>query len=99
MAITTDQELKDEMGRLAGQDLAKTPVDTITTKADEDISDITLGDMPETKPVFADETALDVTVTGPSRPDLGQVDETTTVSEGIRGLGGADAAQLTPTGP
>ena len=53
------------MGRLAGQDLAKTPVDTITTKPDEDISDITLGDMPETKPVFADETALDVTVAGP----------------------------------
>ena len=99
MAITTDQELKDEMGRLAGQDLAKTPVDTITTKPDEDISDITLGDMPETKPVFADETALDVTVTGPSKPDLGQVADTTTVTPDIKELGGAKAEQLTPDGP
>jgi len=99
MAITTDQELRDEMGKLASQDLPKTPVEEIASKPDEAISDITLGDMPTTTPVFADETALDVTVTGPSRPDLGQVKETTTVTPGLQELGGAQAAQLTPTGP
>lgn len=99
MAITTDQELRDEMGKLASQDLPKTPVEEIAPKPDEAISDITLGETPTTTPVFADETALDVTVTGPSRPDLGQVKETTTVTPGLQELGGAQAAQLTPAGP
>ena len=97
--ITNDQELRDEMGRLAGADLPSMDTKDMEVKPGEEITGPTLGDAPETTPVFADDTALDVTVTGPSRPDLGQVGETTTVSENIRGLEGADAAQLTPTGP
>ena len=97
--ITNDQELRDEMGRLAGQDLPKTPVAPITPTPDEDISDITLGDAPVTTPVFADETALDVGIPMPPSPNVGKVAQTTEVTPDIKELGGAKAAQLTPDSP
>ena len=104
MAITTDEELQTEVGKLAVADPTNVPSVTgivPTVGTGEDIA-TTSGQL-ETGPTTT--TAL-ATTTGiaPAAPvappaDVGQIASVDAVTPDVANLGGAQAAQLTPTQP
>jgi len=97
-AITTNEQLETEVGKLAAGQTAGTPQVTAVTQTAtdvEDISNISLGTSPTAATVEAQPS--DIVTTAPTAPsaDTGQVASTTTIAPNITQM---DAAQIKPTG-
>ena len=97
-AITTNEQLETEVGKLAAGQTAGTPQVTAVTQTAtdvEDISNISLGTSPTAATVEAQPS--DIVTTAPTAPsaDTGQVASTTTIAPNITQM---DAAQITPAG-
>ena len=99
--IKTDTQLTTALGTLAGMGVPQVTPSFQGVGAGEDIASGTgqVGDIGTADATAASETGL-APVT-PEMPDagVGQVAGVQEVTPGIEGLGGAKAAQLTPTGP
>ena len=99
--ITSDTELQNEIGKLAGAPLPAVTPTLQVAGADESISPTTgqLGTL--AAPTTAQMSEVGVTPAAPVAPaaDVGQVGTLATTTPGVEGLGGAQAAQLTPTQP
>ena len=104
MAITTDAELQTEVGKLAVG--ASTNVPTLvgvspTVQAGEDIAATSgqLGALPASATAMAPVAGITTPVPTTPPATVGQVQGIDDVSTDLTQLGGAQAAQLTPTGP
>lgn len=99
-AITTDDQLTSEIGKLAGTPLPGVAPVTTTVGEGEDISATSgqIGATPDLTASQVSETGLTpVTPTAPAA-GVGQVAGITGIRTDLEELGGAQAAQLTPTG-
>ena len=97
-AITTNEQLETEVGKLASGETAGTPQVTAVTQTAtdvEDISNISLGTSPTAATVEAQPS--DIVTTAPTAPsaDTGQVASTTQIAPDVTKM---DAAQIRPTG-
>ncbi len=99
--ITTDQELETEVGTFAGAGLPA--AETTKQKIEQDellgAKSGQLGTAPTTKVTQAPLTGITTTVPQAPAASVGQIAATTENIPQLQQLGGAQAAQLTPTGP
>jgi len=97
-AITTNEQLETEVGKLASGETAGTPQVTAVTQTAtdvEDISNISLGTSPTAATVEAQPSDIVTTAPTASSADTGQVASTTQIAPDVTKM---DAAQIKPTG-
>ncbi len=100
-AITTDEQLTQEVGNIAGTALPAVQPTLATVLPGEEIAPGT-GQVPSLAPLAPTQAPeVGLTPTAPTAPaaDVGQVAGVADVTTGLQDLGPAQAAQLTPTGP
>jgi hypothetical protein len=100
-AITTDEQLTQEVGNIAGTALPAVQPTLATVLPGEEIAPGT-GQVPSLAPLAPTQAPeIGLTPTAPTAPaaDVGQVAGVADVTTGLQDLGPAQAAQLTPTGP
>ena len=100
-AITTDDQLTAEVGKIAGAPLPAVQPTLTTVLPGEDIAPAT-GQVPTLAPLAPTQAAeAGLTPATPTAPaaDVGQVAGITGITPGLEELGPAQAAQLAPTGP
>ena len=100
-AITTDEQLTQEVGNIAGTALPAVQPTLTTVLPGEEIAPGT-GQVPSLAPLAPTQAPeIGLTPTAPTAPaaDVGQVAGVADVTTGLQDLGPAQAAQLTPTGP
>ena len=112
-AITTDQELQDAVGALAGsndgsatqglEDKLPFVQPIMPTVSSNQLIGATSGQLASSSPVASTSTAsttgLDATVPALPSPTVGQINSIEKVEDDLTKLGPADAAKLTPTQP
>jgi hypothetical protein len=104
MAITTDEELQTEVGKLAVADATNIPAVTgivPTVGTGEDIASASgqLGAGPTTTTTLVDTTGIAPATPTVPAANVGQIASVDAVTPDVANLGGAQAAQLTPTQP
>ena len=104
-AITTDDQLTSEVGKLAGTALPSVKAATITPTVVDGVTQELIptgsGELAEMDDATASQASVtSLTPSAPEQPDatVGQVAGITDVSTGLQDLGAAQAAQLTPAG-
>jgi hypothetical protein len=99
-AITTDEQLSSEVGKLAGTALPAASPAITSVGAGEDIAAGSgqIGTLDDLAASQAVEIGLTPTIPTTPPADVGQVAGITDISPGLEKLGPAQAAQLTPTG-
>lgn len=100
-AITTDEQLTQQVGNIAGAPLPAVAPTTMAVQPGEDIAPTTgqIATRPDVTASQADVTGLAPMAPTAPPADVGQVAGITGVTPGLQDLGPAQAAQLTPDAP